>query len=125
MDGLLIYGADKSAYLRHEIPLSLPDPVAYIETNGSRHVFAGALDVPRLTALGAEQGFDVTPFEELGLLELMGEGQSLGDALVGAVVRGCRQLDITAVRVPGDFPLAAADQLRAGGLEVTPDGELF
>jgi Xaa-Pro aminopeptidase len=125
MDGLLIYGADKSAYLRHEIPVSLPDPVAYLEADGARHVFAGSLDVPRLTKLGAEQGFQVVPFEELGLLDLMAEGRALGEALVGAVVRGCSRLGVTAVRTPDDFPLAAADQLRAGGVQVQADGELF
>ena len=125
MDGLLIYGDGRSAYLRHEIPVSLPDPVAYLEADGARHVFAGALDVPRLTRLGEEQGFRVTPFEELGMLEAMAEGSTLGQALVAATVRGCRDLGVTRVSTPDDFPLAAADRLRADGVEVAADGATF
>ena len=84
MDGLLIYGDTKSAYLRHEVPVALPDPVAYLEAGGERHMFAGALDAPRLSRLGKEEGFGVTPFEELGLLNLMAEVRPLGEALIAA-----------------------------------------
>ena len=125
MDGLLIYGDTKSAYLRHEVPVALPDPVAYLEAGGERHVFAGALDVPRLSRLGEQQGFGVTPFEELGLLDLMAEGRPLGEALIAATVRGCRQLGVTEVRTPDDFPLAAADLLRDSGVAVRADGATF
>lgn len=125
MEGLLIFGDTKSAYLRHEVPVALPDPTAYLEAGDARHVFAGSLDVPRLTRLGKEQGFAVTPFEELGLLELMGEGKPLGEALIGAVVRGCQGLGVSSVRTPDDFPLAAADLLRDNGVAVQADGATF
>ena len=41
----------RSPELRHEVPLIAPDPLIYVEQNGSRHVFAGALEVPRLAEL--------------------------------------------------------------------------
>ena len=52
MEGLLIFGDTKSAYLRHEVPVPLPDPIAYVEAGDARHVFAGSLDVPRLGRSG-------------------------------------------------------------------------
>lgn len=125
MKGLLIYGDSRSAYLRHEIPVPLPDPVAYLEADGQRHVFAGSLDIHRMTELGAKTGFSVTSFEELGLLELMGEGKPLGAALQGSVVRGCRKVGVDEVATPDDFPLAVADELRAAGITVAAEGSAF
>jgi Xaa-Pro aminopeptidase len=88
-------------------------------------VFAGSLDIPRMTELGNSEGFSVTSFEELGLLDVMGEGKPLGAALQECVARACRKIGVDEVATPDDFPLAAADQLRAGGITVSTDGVLF
>jgi Xaa-Pro aminopeptidase len=40
-------------------------------------------------------------------------------------VRACAELGVTGATVPPEFPLFAADHLRAGGIELTVDGELF
>jgi Xaa-Pro aminopeptidase len=122
---LLIYGDSRSYSLRHEVPLAFPDPVAYLEVDGRRHVIAGSLDVPRLTSLGEREGFDVTSFEELGLLEAMGAGKPLGDAIVDTLVEACRRFSVDTVTVPAEFPVAAADRLRAAAIEVTADGATF
>jgi Xaa-Pro aminopeptidase len=122
---LLIYGDSRSYSLRHEIPLAFPDPVAYLEVDGQRHVIAGSLDIPRLNELGERAGFDATSFEELGLLEAMGAGKPLGDAIVDTLVAACQRFSVDAVITPADFPLAAADRLRAAGIEVSADGATF
>src|SRR3954470_1485341 len=104
MKGLLIFGDSRSAYLRHELPVSLPDPVAYLEVDGGRHVFAGSLDIPRMTELGRSQGFEVTSFEELGLLDVRGGGKPLGAALQECVARACKKVGVDEVVTPDDFP---------------------
>ena len=122
MPAVLAYGDSKYPALRHEVPLPLPDPIGYVETNGTRTILAGSLDVPRMRALG---GYDVVSFEELGLGELLGQGRTLADAMRACVVRACERLGIREAAVPGDFPLDLADELRAAGVGVMPDGPLF
>jgi len=50
---------------------------------------------------------------------------SLDDAITEAVSRGCQDVGLTSAVVPRDFPLQVADHLRAGGLDLHADGELF
>jgi Xaa-Pro aminopeptidase len=119
---VLIYGDSKYPALRHEVPVTLPDPIAYIEQDGERTIVAGSLDVPRLQALG---GYRVISFEESGLAELMGQGVALGDAIRGCVVRACARLRVREAVVPSDLPVELADELRAAGIAVRPDGALL
>jgi Xaa-Pro aminopeptidase len=119
---ILIFGDLRSYSLRHEVPLPLPDPIAFVERGGQRAIFAGSLDVPRLRALG---DYDVRSFEELGLNEALSRGVPLDDAITESVARGCQELGLTSAVVPRDFPLQVADHLRAGGMDLHADGELF
>ena len=57
MPDVLIYADTvRSPELRHEIPLSVPDPFLYIERNGTRHVVTHSLELPRLRALSGSGG---------------------------------------------------------------------
>ncbi len=122
MPDLLIYGDSKSSSLRHEVPVPLPDPIAFVERGDRRWIFAGSLDIPRLKALG---GYEVVSFEELGLEELLGGGLPLAAALSQCVVRACQHTGATEVTVPRDLAVETADELRASGVAVRPDGDLF
>jgi Xaa-Pro aminopeptidase len=119
---ILIYGDSRSPSLRHEVPLPLPDPIAFVERNGQRWIFAGSLDIPRMRALG---GYEVLSFEELGLEEVLASGKPLLAALSECVVRACQHTGATDVTVPRDFAVETADHLRASGVSVHPDGDLF
>src|SRR4051794_14442217 len=119
---ILIYGDSRSSALRHEVPLPLPDPIIYAERGGTRFIFAGALDIPRMRALG---DFDVVSLESLGLDDLLGGGASLPEALRELVVRACRHIGIESALTPGDFPLEVADHVRAAGVELRADGAVF
>ena len=122
MSDVLIFGDSGSAYLRHEIPLSLPDPTAYVEKDGKRFAIGGSLDLPRLEALG---GYEVLSFEELGLDEVLAGGATLAEGLQECLLRACRRIGVADAVVPPDFPVRAADFLRAGGVELRPDAALF
>jgi len=112
----------RSAELRHEIPLSIPDAFTYIEQNGSRLVFAPSLEAPRLAEVGL---FDIVPLEHLGIDELLASGRSRAEISRELVLRACRHAGVEQAVVPGDFPLEAADYLRANGVALTADPETF
>src|SRR5262249_46472525 len=124
-ENVLIFGDSRSYSLRHEVPLPFPDPVGYLEVGGKRWVLAGSVDIPRLTSLGANVGFEVVSFDDLGLGDAMKAGQSLSEAIVGTLVGACRRFSVSAVLVPADFPVGAADQLRGASIDVRVDGAEF
>ncbi len=116
---VLLFGDSKNPALRHEVPLPLPDPIAYLETAGGRTIVAGSLDVPRMRELG---GYAVIAFEELGLNNLLAEGKPLSEAIAGCIVHACVRLGVTEVTTAADCPLGLADSLRAAGVSVAADG---
>lgn len=123
MPDVLIYADTvRSPELRHEIPLSVPDPFLYLERNGTRHVVTHSLELPRLRSL---DGLEVHPREEFGLDELMRSGSDQYEIRDEIIARACRELGISQVVVPGTFPLDVADALRANGIDVGVDRELF
>ena len=49
MTDILIYGDTiRSPELRHEIPLTVPDPFLYAERDGVRHVVVHSLEASRI-----------------------------------------------------------------------------
>jgi Xaa-Pro aminopeptidase len=123
MADVLIYADTiRSPELRHEVPVPVPDPLLYIERNGSRYVFASSLELPRLETVGT---FDVVPLEEIGLDELIEKGVPRHELDHELTLRACKKLGISHVVAPGSFPLDQADYLRARGIQVTADPLLF
>jgi Xaa-Pro aminopeptidase len=120
---VLIYGDTiRSPELRHEVPLAVPDPFLYAERNGTRHVFVHSLEFTRVAELG---GLEVIPYEQIGYDELIANGVDREDLYLPAVTNACRKLGIESAVVPRTFPVALADHLRAQGIELTPDRNLF
>jgi Xaa-Pro aminopeptidase len=122
VDVLIVGDTVRSQELRHELPLTVQDPLIYLERDGERHVVGPTLEEPRLGAL-ADCRFH--PFEEFRWEELLRTGRSHSDLLDELAVRAARALGVTAAAVPPAFPLSTADRLRAAGVTVTPDHELF
>jgi Xaa-Pro aminopeptidase len=112
----------RSPELRHEVPVSVPDPFVYVERNGTRTAFVGSLEIPRLAGVN---GLETVPFEELGLDELIGQGLSWHAMTPELVLRACRHASVEAAVTPRDFPLELADYLRANEIGVEAKGELF
>ena len=77
MADVLIYADTvRSPELRHEVPITVPDPFLYVERNGNRHIVVSSMEIPRLEELG---GFELHPLEEFGLDELRRSGISYGE----------------------------------------------
>src|SRR5262245_33376365 len=123
MTDILIYGDTvRSPELRHEIPLTVPDPFLYAERDGARHVFVGSLEVARIREL---DGIAVHPYEEAGYDELVASGMHREEIYKPIVLNAVRALGIEHAVVPRYFPVELADHLRGEGIELTPEREFF
>jgi Xaa-Pro aminopeptidase len=119
---VLIYGDSiRSPEMRHEVPVPIPDAFTYAEQDGARTLLVPAMEAPRVRDLGLE----VLTWDELGWEELARQGFSIDDIRDEMNVRLAERLGISRAVVPPTFPLAAAERLRAAGVEVASDRELF
>jgi Xaa-Pro aminopeptidase len=123
MDVLIVADTRSSPEMRHEVPLVIPDPFLYAEVGGVRHVAAVSYERSRITELGL--GIEVTAWEELGLDELINRGLRPHEIAREVSLRACRSFGLENARVPEFFPMGVADHLRAAGVELTADPELF
>ena len=121
-DVLIFADTIRSPELRHEVPVPMPDPLIYAERNGDRYVFVGSLEIPRIDG---HDGLVVVPNEELGVDELFSNGIPWHDAERELVLRACRKIGLEDAVTPREFPLDAADYLRANGISLRADGSLF
>ena len=122
-DAVLIYADSiRSADLRHAVPLAVPDPFLYAETNGTRYVFSNSMEATRLRELGL---FEVHVAEEFGVDELIEAGLPRREILAQLALRSVQSLSLERFSVPETFPVWLADRLRSEGFELEVDQELF
>jgi Xaa-Pro aminopeptidase len=120
MRGLLLFGdTERSAALRHEIPIAIVDPLLFAEIDGRRYVLTSALEETRVKR--ALPDAEVLDYFAFGYKSLVEGGMSFSEAEREAVVRVVRQIGIDEAVVPGDFPLALGDRLRKDGIALTVD----
>jgi Xaa-Pro aminopeptidase len=122
-DAVLIYADSfRSADMRQAVPLGVPDPFLYAEENGSPHVFVNSMEATRIRELGL---FKVRVSEELGMDELIASGVDRRELEAQLALRAIASLGLKRASVPGNFPVWLADRLRAEGVELEVDQELF
>lgn len=123
MTDVLIYGDTfRSPELRHELPLGIPDPLLYVERDGSRHVLTNSLEAPRLSEV---DGLELHVWEDFGWDDLVGEGLDRAGIRDELLRRAVAAIGVRSAAVPETFPLHVADLLRASGLELRIDSRLF
>jgi Xaa-Pro aminopeptidase len=123
-DDLLVYGdTERSAAMRHEIPLAIGDPFLYVETGGRRIALTNTLERDRLAR--AVPDVELVLGEELGRDELIGAGMPRHEIDLELCARLCGRLGLHVAAVPPDLPIALADRLRADGIELRADNDLF
>jgi Xaa-Pro aminopeptidase len=121
---VLIHGDTmRSPELRHEVPVPIADAFLYVEKGGRRVVILHSLEIPRVREDAPE--LEIVPLESLGTDELYGQGMKGWEIELEVALRGCRELGIERAAVPASFPVGHADYLRAAGIEVTVERELF
>ena len=113
----------RSPELRHEVPLSVPDPFLYVEHGGEKHAVVVSFEIDRIDALGIDVA--THPLEEFGYDDLLAEGKSRDEVAREIALRACRRIGVERAAVPPTFPLELADYLRSQGIELEPDRTLF
>ena len=122
MTDVLIYGApEASPDLFHAIPVGIGDPFLYAEVDGRRIATPSVLDADKVAALGVE----ILDPSTLGADALFGQGLGRHEVSLEVALRACREIGLARAVVPPEFPLAVADHLRAGGIVLDVDPEVF
>ena len=111
----------RSPELRHEVALGVPDPFLYAEIGGVRHIVIGAMEIPRWPR-SATSNF-IRSRSSVGRTDRVGPSYARSGARFPSA--RSRRSGVTSAVVPETFPLWLADLLRAEGVELTVDGELF
>jgi Xaa-Pro aminopeptidase len=122
MNVLMFADTIRSPELRHEIPSTVADPFLYGEVDGTRFTVIRSLEVERMKE---QPGLVVVAHEELGWDELRADGRSAGEADLEIAGRACKRFGVESAAVPPAFPLELADFLRAAGVELVVDRDLF
>jgi Xaa-Pro aminopeptidase len=122
-DVLIHADTTRSPAMRHELPLPVPDPFLYVEHDGRRSVVVTAFERERIGA--AAPDIEALPPEQFGIDELLRGGTPPDQAWLEVYTRALREIGVTEAAVPRDFPLELADHLRAQGITITVDRELF
>jgi Xaa-Pro aminopeptidase len=123
---LLVIGApehDASAY--HLSGFLAPDPVISLQTPGGKYLAVSSLEYGRAEkAAGVDE---LVSFEELEVNRLSRELKSGARGLAAAAAKLVERAGAAGslISVPPDMGVVYADELRARGLQIEPDGELF
>jgi Xaa-Pro aminopeptidase len=122
MRGLLLAGdTERSAALRHEIPVAIIDSLLFAEVDGRRYVLTSELEGARVGR--ALPDAELLDYFVLGYKELVEGGMSFAEAGREVEARAVRQIGLEEAIVPGDFPLALGDRLRKDGVVLTVDDD--
>ena len=119
---LLLYGdTERSAALRHEIPIAILDPFVYVQVDGRTFIEASSLERDRMAA--ARPDAELIDPMELGFHELLESGMSRDEVRLELVRRAVKRTGVEEAIVDFEFPLGLAEKLRADGVELTVDDE--
>src|SRR5688500_2675782 len=102
MRGLLLFGdTERSAALRHEVPVAIIDPLLFAEVDGRRYVLTSTLEAERVKR--ALPDVELLDFFDFGWKELVEGGMSFAEAEWEAAARAVREIGIGEAIVPGDL----------------------
>ena len=123
MGSILIYGDTVHCPdLRIQVPYSVADPFLYVERNGDRYAVVRSLEAARMSEV---ERMTVLPLEDFGLDELVAAGSDGESAMLEIAARACAKLGVEAATIPAGFPTELADRLRADGIRLDVDRQLF
>src|SRR3954471_13157491 len=126
MPAFLIYGdTERSAALRHEVPVAIGDPFLLLQAGdgAAPMVVTNVLERERIAR--ALPDAELVLMNELGFLDMIRGGMPRDEAELEVVARAVERAGAREFAVPPELPVAVADRLRADGISLTVDGELF
>ena len=121
---LLVIGApqhDASAY--HLSGFLAPDPVICLQAAGKRYLAVSSMEYGRAEKRARVD--ELLSFDELDITSLARELKSGGRAYGAAAANFLKRLGASSVTVPPTLGLVYADEIRARGIDVSPNGRLF
>src|SRR4051794_13520022 len=122
-DVLLYSDTERSAALRHEIPIAIGDPFGYAEVGGRAIILTSSLEQDRIAA--ARPDAELIEWGDVGFHELLESGLPRDKMMLELISRAVAKMGVKSAVVDPDFPLAVADRLRADGVVLTPDHDTF
>ena len=124
MADILLYGdTQRSAALRHELPISIPDPFLYAEVGGQAYVMCTFLESAQITDVRPDA--KLLDVDELGFYELLGSGLKRDELWLELTSRVAAATGVSEAIVDFEFPLGVAERLRADGISLTVDEAPF
>jgi Xaa-Pro aminopeptidase len=121
---LLIHGdTERSAALRHELPIAIGDPFLFALVDGRAHVMVNSLERERVAAALPEA--ELHDVDDYGYAELRESGMGRDQISLELASRVAAAIGFREALVDPELPVAVADRLRADGLELTPDAAAF
>jgi Xaa-Pro aminopeptidase len=122
MTDFLFHGdTERSAAMRHELPISIGDPFLLGIVGGRMHVMASALERTRIAAAAPDAVLH--DIADLGFYELLETGMSYDELDLELTSRAAAEMGIGEAVVDPKMPVAVADRLRSDGIVVHPDHE--
>jgi Xaa-Pro aminopeptidase len=120
MTDFLFHGdTERSAAMRHELPVSIGDPFLLGIVGGRMHVMASTLERTRMAAAAPNAVLhDVT---DLGFYELLESGMSYHELDLELTSRAAAAMGVGEAVVDPEMSVAVADRLRSDGIVVHPD----
>jgi Xaa-Pro aminopeptidase len=123
MPALLLYGdTERSPAMRHEIPVAIGDGMLFAAIDGRTAILTSWLERDRIAAV--LPGAEILDFVDLGMRTFVEQGMTRMEAEREVIAAAVKQLAIAEAVIPGDFPVAVADRLRADGVSLSIDDEL-
>ena len=120
MQDFLFYGEpERSAAMRHELPLAIIDPFLLGVVDGRLHVMASPLETDRIAAAAPDAV--VHDLGSLGLDELFERGLNGHELDLELASRAASAMGVRRAVVDPDMPVGVADRLRADGIVLDQD----
>ena len=122
MADLLFYGdTERSAAMRHELPIAIGDPFLLGVVDGRMHVMASNLEKSRIAAAAPDAVLhDIV---ELGFYDLLESGMTREEVTLELTSRTANEMGVREAIADPEMPVAVADRLRADGIVLHPDHE--
>jgi Xaa-Pro aminopeptidase len=120
-DFLFYADTERSAAMRHELPVSIGDPLLLGIVGGRMHVMTSNLERTRLAAAAPDAVLH--DIADLGFYELLESGMSHHELDLELASRGAAAMGSREAVVDPQMPVAVADRLRADGIVLHPDHE--
>lgn len=123
-DVLIVGDTERSAELRHEVPVAIGDSFVYAEVDGRRVAVVWSVEGDRIAKV--DPSIEIIPSDGFPLEELLEEiGGDPYKAWPAQCRRAVRAIGLRAALVPSTFPTLIADALRADGVELVVDPAHF